>query len=387
MIILFSVLFFLFPILSMPLILLAFFNEKKIRYKKYYAFLIAVFAGILLFYFIPDSSKDLYRYYIIMNRLSIMSLNNFITYLTSRVEPLSNIYFYVFSKFSSINIIMFATTLISYGLIFYVLFEHQKKEKLANLDFNIITIFALSVFYLVDDITGIRFCLGRLIFFVALYLDMYKNKRSISTLILYTITPLIHSSCLIFVIIRVIITLLKNKYNIKTFLILWFVSLSPTFIIKFANTFSNIPLFSSLGSKAEEYLSLNAGFYPMFILQIIIMFFLFFVLLYTRKHKQDSNTKYINFVLIVLTIGLLFIKSTSISTRFIRAGIIFSLPILMEFIKMLKIKNKCVAYIVIILLSSASLLFQISHLTVKISYGNLFDEGLLKNIFSLLSDN
>ena len=379
-----SLLFFIIPILAFPIVFISFLLDKNTAHKKIYAFFLIILAAILLYYFIPDPSKDLYRYYIIMNKLSLMDLHEFYVYLTSRVEPLANIYFYIHSKLGNHNLIMITTSLISYSMLFYVLFNHQKNIKLINLDFNIIFIFMISVFYLVDDITGIRFCLARLIIYIALYLELYKGEKGLFVILLYCLAPLVHTSCLIFIIVRFFLYFIHYKFNIKTFFCLFLVSLTPNFIIKFARFFSGIPIFSSFEAKAIEYLELNAGFYPMFILQVIIMIFLIIILIYIKKSDLDTNKKYIDYVLIILCIGLLFVRSTSISTRFIRAGIIFSLPLLMDLLKNLKFKNKIIMYISLFMISAISIAFQTSHLIVEISYGNLFTDGLFKNLIGLL---
>ena len=384
MIVFISTLFFLLPFISLPVIVSAFLLDNNFKHKKLYMIFLAISASILMFYFTPDSTKDLYRYYIMMGKLSNLTISDFLIYLSSRTEPLSNIYFYIFSKIGNYNYIMIMTTLLSYGLIFYVLFDHQKKVKLYNQDFNIIVICMFAIFYLVDDISGIRFCIGRILFFLALYLDLYKNKKSFLTLILYLITPLIHSSCIILVFIRLMMLLLKNKFNLKTLICMVLLSISPQIIIKMASILSNVPVLSSLGSKAEAYLSLNAGFYPMFVLQIVIMILLLILLLYLKKHDEQINEGYVNFVLVILFVGLLFIQCTSISTRFIRVAEIFSLPILMDYLKTLKKKNKIIVYIIILIISGVSVIFQISHLTFLISYGELFENGIFKNVIGIL---
>lgn len=383
MIIVISTLFCIMPFFSLPFVVFGFLSSEKLSHKKIYAMCMAIAVSILLYYFIPDITKDLHRYYIIMKKLSVMEISEFGAYLASKMEPLSNIYFYIFAKIGNYNLIIVVTTLISYCILFCVLWEHQKDINLSNIDFNIVFIFMVSTFYLVDDITGIRFCIARLIFYLALYFDLYKENKKIYIKLLYIVSTLIHSSCIIFLLIRILFSFTKNKFNIKTFFALFLVSISPNILIKLANVTSKIYFFSTLSQKAEEYLSLNAGLYPMFILQLVIMMLAFILLLYTRKRNEQSNSNYINYILIILSIGLLFYQCTSISTRFIRAAIVFSIPILMDFLKEIKVKNKPMVYMVILAISIISLAFQLSHLTVKISYGNLFEEGIFKNIISI----
>ena len=286
MVIIISIIFFLFPIFSFPLIILAFLLDKNYKHKIIYAVLLALLAAILLYYFIPDSSKDLYRYYTIMGRLSNLSLNDFFIYMSGRTEPLANIYFYIFAKTGNNNLIMIVTTLISYGLIYYVIFNHQKVAKLSNLDFNVIFLFILSVLYLVDDITGIRFCIARLLVFLALYLDLFKGKKNTWIILLYLISMLIHTSCIVFVLARLFMKISKNKFNICTFLFLLLIAMSPQLIITASSYLSNVPFLSSLSAKAQEYLNLNAGLYSMFVLQIIIAIVLYIILLYAKTKKH-----------------------------------------------------------------------------------------------------
>lgn len=378
-----TILFFFLPVFSLPLVLLALILESDNKRKLWYAILIGIFVAILLYYLIPDESKDLYRYYILMGKNYNAPFGEFLLSLTTKTEPISNIYFYLFSKTGNYNLITIFTTIISYGIILYILFSQQKTNRTSNLGFNIILFLSFSTIYLIDDITGIRFCIGRLLFTLAIYLDLYKKKRNILTSLLYLSSALVHTSCIILILLRLFHKMTKEKFNIVTLLLVAAVSLSPTILLSASANLSNIPFLTTLSDKAAEYLELNAGLYSMFILQIILAIIFTFILCWIRK-KGKSNNGYINFVLLVLTFGLLMISKTSISTRFIRAGLTLSLPVIADGVSIATKKQKLILYPTLILASLASIAFQIRHLTYLISYGDLFGDGLFKNLIWLL---
>ena len=203
------VFFVLAPFLATPFVIMGLFLDKSMKNKKIYAIMLAILIALLLYYFIPDESKDLSRYYTIMGQLSTKSIGELWEYALVRDDPMSWTYFYTISKLGNHNLVMIFTTLISYSILFYVVFDHQKKAKISNLDFGMVLVFMLSTFYLVDDITGVRFCIGRLVFFLALYLEMYKGVKKRRAIALYIISALMHSSCILFIGLRILLKIMK----------------------------------------------------------------------------------------------------------------------------------------------------------------------------------
>ena len=382
MIAIISIIFFFFPVFSILPIFLGLSLDKK--YERIYAIFFSIIVAIILYYMIPDTDMDLYRYYRTMNEFSNMSLMKFWQAYGTSAELLANFVLFLFSKFHNNSLIMVFTTLTSYGIIFYILFDYLKITKLGKIERLSILCFVLSTFLIVYNITGFRFCLARLIFFLAIYLDYFKNQKNIITKILYIIPIFIHSSSVTLVLVRMFMFLFKNNIGFKETIIILLISISPNYIIAILSHFTNISFLSTLSSRAEIYLSgAYSGMSNIYLLQLALMFFLLGIVLYEKK-KRIGNQKFINFSLIILLISLFYIKTNSIATRFILISTTNSFIFLQDILGKLKPKNRLVIISAMLAFTFMYLLYQIISLRDVVGYGGLVREGLLKNIIQLL---
>lgn len=360
-----------FPILSLPLVILLMVSNKKLNNKKYYAFLFSLIIAMLLYKMTPRTTMDLYRYYQMMDIYSIMEPKLFFQQVFLDVEPLMNIVFYIFSQFGNNNLIIVFTTIVSYAILFYIVFDYQKKIQLSNFRLNIILIYFVSTFVIISNITGIRFCLARLIFFLALYFDLYHNKKGIGVVLLYVLPILIHESLFALLLLRLILFFNKNKIDFKiiTFGIIFimFPNLIPTMLEIISKNFVFLSKFSD---KAHNYMQYGNKFDNIYILNLTLTLFVFFIILIIKSKKIEANQKFINYNILVIIISLMFISNETISIRFLVSLISFSLLIMMDFIKKLSSKN-CLAFTIAILAIS---LFYIAFQFIQLTIGSTFEK-------------
>lgn len=384
MITVFGFLFSIFPIISLPLTLFAMFFTKNTNIKRIYVFMFAVSISLILFHCIPNNTTDLSRYYKMIDSYSFIPLTEIFETFFSKPEPISYLLFYIISMLGNHSYLMLITTLVSYIILLYIIFDYQKEKKLSNTKFNIVLIYFLCTFLIIYHITGVRFCLARLTFFLALYLDMYKGNKKIYVKILYLIPVLIHISSITLLLIRLLLFINKNKFNIKSFIIILLVSLSPRILYVLTDVLSNFGLFSYISQRLNDYSSVKNEFANIFLLQVALMIFMFLLILWIKLKKVPTNTKMLNFSIMTLIISLLFINVSTISTRFISVVCSFSVLLLMDILSTIKVKDFIWLSVLTLLFSAFYFAFQIIQLTKFGEYVNLFGISLFDNFFALI---
>lgn len=328
------------PFLSLPIILCFLFASKNIKTKQIYSILFSISIGFVLYKMVPRETMDLYRYYDIMNLYSKLSYGDFINNFLFNIEPLINTFFYIFSKFNDHNLIIVFTTFISYLILFYIVFDYQKNIKLSNLKINIILFYFLSVFLIIYNITGIRFCLARLIFLLALYLDFYKNKKGILLILLYILPVFFHQSAFLLLILRLLLLLNKNKFDFKLFIFSVVIFIFPSYMVNiFSMLFGGSSYLIGLLDKATKYVGYGNAFANIYKLQLTLTGFIGIVLLIMKFKKIKTNDRFLNYSILILLISIGFISSETISTRFIGVLCSCSFLLFMDFINSLNSKN------------------------------------------------
>lgn len=376
--------FIIFPVFSLALILMGLFFDKK--YQKIYAFLFSIWMGILVYYLKPDKSLDLYRYYEIMKTYKIYSFSIFLKKYLLGTEPLSKLFLYIISKTGNFNLLPFITSIISYNILFYIFFDYIKDKKITFLERTLLLLFILSSFIVVY-IIGIRYVLSRLVFFLALYLDLYKNKNK-KAILLYLISLLLHSGIIICILCRIFLLLTKGKLKIKELIIIIILGLSRNLIFKFINLLSNISILSTLSKQLSNYsVTTYSEFQNMYFLQFFTLTLIGLFLIYLKffqKNKSIVNNSFLNFNIIIFCLDVLYCKIPTFLLRLLLILITNSLILCIDYFNKRNDNSKKIIYVSLITLIVPYFAYQLISLSTAGSYGNLFSIGLIKNIIILL---
>lgn len=141
MTILASILFIISPILSMPVVLLGLFLEKK--HKRYYCFLLSVMIGIICYYIVPNQGMDISRYYEYLDEIRYLPITEALKGISSQTEIITNLFFYVISQLNNNSLVVFFSSLIYYNILFYIIIDYCKIKDLTNKQINMIIIYAM----------------------------------------------------------------------------------------------------------------------------------------------------------------------------------------------------------------------------------------------------
>ncbi len=385
MTILASILFIISPILSMPVVLLGLFLEKK--HKRYYCFLLSVMIGIICYYIVPNQGMDITRYYEYLDQIRYLPITEALKGISNQTEVITNIFFYLISQLNNNSLIVFFSSLIYYNILFYIIIDYCKIKELTNKQINMIIIYAMITIWIIPNILGIRYAIAMVVFLLAIYLDIVKQKKNIIYKSLYIVPIFIHSSTVLFLIMRLILLISNRKTKILVIAIIVLISATPDFIFTLMQNMPGVNIVESVTKSVQNYLINGSETFENINLLKIGLAVGFALALYAIREKVPKENKLYNFTVLMLALSLAFCYSPTLCIRFIDFTNLLFILILVEMGSMkdtLKIKNNIITMYFILMLVF-SLRTQIIYFKQPESYNNLIPDKITTNIFSIFN--
>lgn len=385
MTILASILFIISPILSMPVVLLGLFLEKK--HKRYYCFLLSVMIGIICYYIVPNQGMDITRYYEYLDQIRYLPITEALKGISNQTEVITNIFFYLISQLNNNSLIVFFSSLIYYNILFYIIIDYCKIKELTNKQINMIIIYAMITIWIIPNILGIRYAIAMVVFLLAIYLDIVKQKKNIIYKLLYIVPIFIHSSTVLFLIMRLILLISNRKTKILVIAIIVLISATPDFIFTLMQNMPGVNIVESVTKSVQNYLINGSETFENINLLKIGLAVGFALALYAIREKVPKENKLYNFTVLMLALSLAFCYSPTLCIRFIDFTNLLFILILVEMGSMkdtLKIKNNIITMYFILMLVF-SLRTQIIYFKQPESYNNLIPDKITTNIFSIFN--
>lgn len=385
MTILASILFIISPILSMPVVLLGLFLEKK--HKRYYCFLLSVMIGIICYYIVPNRGMDISRYYEYLDEIRYLPITEALKGISSQTEIITNLFFYVISQLNNNSLVVFFSSLIYYNILFYIIIDYCKIKDLTNKQINMIIIYAMITIWIIPNILGIRYAISMVVFLLAIYLDMVKQKKNIIYKLLYILPILIHSSTILFLIMRLILLISNRKTKILIIAIIVLISATPDFIFTLTQNLPGANIVESVSKSVQNYLIDGKETFENINLLKIGLAISFAFALYGIKEKVPKENKLYNYTVLMLVLSLAFCYSPTLCIRLIDFTNLLFILMLIEIgsIKdLLKAKNNIITFYFIIMLL-ISLRTQIIYFKQPESYNNLIPDKIATNVFSIFN--
>lgn len=385
MTILASILFIISPILSMPVVLLGLFLEKK--HKRYYCFLLSVMIGIICYYIVPNQGMDITRYYEYLDQIRYLPITEALKGISNQTEVITNIFFYLISQLNNNSLIVFFSSLIYYNILFYIIIDYCKIKELTNKQINMIIIYAMITIWIIPNILGIRYAIAMIVFLLAIYLDIVKQKKNIIYKLLYIVPIFIHSSTILFLIMRLILLISNKKTKILVIAIIVLISATPDFIFTLMQNMPGVNIVESVTKSVQNYLINGSETFENINLLKIGLAVGFALALYAIREKVPKENKLYNYTVLMLALSLAFCYSPTLCIRFIDFTNLLFILMLIEIGSMkdtLKIKNNIITMYFILMLVF-SLRTQIIYFKQPESYNNLIPDKITTNIFSIFN--
>lgn len=313
--------FFLISIICITLIctllIISFFVDLRIN--KYQiaigGIIFAVSLSVIAYCTEPVYTDDLYRHF---QEITMMK-NGGLYYLENQAiykdNFIINYFFYFISLIGNERLLPFFSIVLTYIIFFYIIYDFCKKEKV-KIDILAIYIFMhFALCFLRYSISGVRNYLAFSIIALAIYREIVKNNKNIITYMLYIIPVFIHSSSLIFILLRVTYKLF-SKVKIKYLMIFW-TYLCPIIIEILVNT--SLSILQDAGIRLKYYMNISNVDIRIMGIFLIVMIQMEALIRIISKRGYVEQHKYLKQYIQLLEIILLFtIGSIGIPQIFIR---------------------------------------------------------------------
>ena len=321
MIFLIVILFLIYPILTLPLILLGAIKDKK--YRLIYMILLAFDIALITLHFDPSSyNLDLNVYFSTMDVMKNMSWNTFIQTYSEQKEFLTNFLFYIFASIGNYGLWNFIVTFICYSLFFYMITDYTKIKKISDRNYFLILFLAIILYNNFFVMTGIRNSLAMMLFLFILYIEFIKENKKIFYKILYIIPCLIHMSMVLAIILRLLLVVYKGRKRKYIIIGLMFYAFFPNIILQIANRLNGISVFSDLYIKTTNYVTgQNETIFVNIMYMIRTLIFINLFIIFEKLYKND-NTRIKNSTELICLFVFLSFNYTVIMYRWFDASTI-----------------------------------------------------------------
>ena len=380
------ILFIVNPILSLPFLALFYFSDKGSK-GIVYSVLIGIVFGLFAYHFIPKPGYDLIKHQNIVLTLQGMTLKNVFS-ISGRLdlEIIPILYSYIISFLPNINLLQFFVVSSGYGILLYMMYDYRKRTKLDSISFFIIVLFVLFGFNTLYFISGLYCYIAFIIFALVFYNEYVLKKYKSFSIIMYILLVLMHNSLALPVLILFIMKLYKDKFNLKTIIILFLIFIFSYYIVSYVNTFISSPslrrilmMYNAYTLKNEHYKIYYSGYiFAIEITKLIVT--LFFTIINGIKEKKKPIN---NYILSLALITVLMMFKARLAIRYVMIiqflGIV---PIMEELAK--NEKRKIVYWAGLTALTVFYIIFFIRVFRYQ-SFGDLFESKMFNSIFGIFN--
>ena len=309
--------FLILPIITTPFILFPLIFRNK--YEKIFHFLFILGISLITLRYMPYETDDgAYHYkaaYLfqaydnILEWFSYMMARDIPTEYEYYNYPLFGLLLYVFSKTGTYSLVSFIVIFIVYYLYSSIILDIYKKGNITKLLFTISFITILAFVNIRYTTSGMRYSLAVAITMYLFYKEINNEFKFNKSIILYIIPILIHSSSIIFVVLKVIFPLIRKAKLYKKLIVLLTVPILAEVVLPFLKAM-NVEYFSFLIDKfnvyqeTENYIKLfNKSDFTFVYIGVFVS--ILYIAFYELSLRFQSNKNIQNFHTLTLYICLL----------------------------------------------------------------------------------
>ena len=308
-------LFFLYPIITTPLILIPL--THRFKYSKIFLILFVLGISLIILRYIPFPTDDgAYHYKAAYLYQSYDNIFEWFSYLMSKDipteygyynYPLFGLLLYIFSNTGTYSLISFVVCFTVYYLYSSIILDIFQKSNISKWLFLVGLIIILTFVNIRYTASGMRYALAVSIT-VSLFYKEIRGGFSINKSLFYYLIPiLIHASSLIFVLLRILFPLLKNDRIYKKILVL---STFPVLSIVLPVFNINNGYFLFLVEKFDSY-QITENYIVLFkwsdlvYVYVGVLISVIFIVYYHITLRFQKNEKLKNFYKLVMYVCLL----------------------------------------------------------------------------------
>ncbi|MFJ5562207.1 EpsG family protein [Lysinibacillus xylanilyticus] len=342
--------------------------------KKQYMFMLFYFGiayAFLAAQINPPPLWDLVHHYNEIDRMRSGGLDYALTQGRYKELFIINFIYYAVSLFDYNNLLVFITIFIEYMIFTYISCDLKEKyERERNtIAFSINFFLFFALVNIVLSISGIRNVFAFSIASLAVYMDLFKQRKGIIKYLLYILPIFIHPSTIIVPVARIFV-LTPKMYKLAPLLIIWGI---------FASNISELLESSSIGAlQTAGYLLKLYGEsstiidYRVVIVNVIFVSIIIIACLYILKKKHLNynigQLQYITFIIIYLFVALGSLQNVLIFNRMLYGLAFLILPLIHLILQSISKKIRTLFVIICIVFFTGMIMYQGLELFHAITY-------------------
>ena len=399
-------LFFLYPIITTPLLMIPL--TYRSRYTKIFLILFVLGISLISLRYIPFPTDDAaYHYKAAYLYQSYDSIFEWFSYLMSKDipteygyynYPLFGLFLYIFSNTGTYSLSSFIVCFTVYYLYSSIILDIFQKSEISKWLFLIGFVTILTFVNVRYTASGMRYALAVSITIALFYKEIEKEFKINKSLFYYLIPILIHSSSLIFILLRMIFPLLKNDKMYKKLVVLLTLPVLALILPVFS---INNGYFLFLVEKFDSY-QITENYIELFkwsdlaYVYIGVLVSVIFIIYYHIILRFQNNKKLKNFYTLVMYICLLTLSVSPFLTlldRFVwfvyplvTISILLFIASGTEYTPKTKKNRYLLSYLILILCFVGTLIWNKNFFEFLRLLDYNFIEILTKNVYEYFSD-
>lgn len=368
-----NIIFILYIFIIVLIHQIGFLTNIKIN-KKQYMFIL-IFFGIAYAFLAaqikPPPQWDLFHHYNEINNMRMGGIDYAFTQGRYKELFVINFIYYIVSLFSYNNLLVFITIFIEYMIFTYITCDLKGKfsSERNTIAFSLNFFLFFALVNIVLSISGIRNVFAFSIASLAVYIDIYKERKGILKYFIYIIPVFIHPSTIIVPIVRIFV-LTPKMYKFAPLLIIWGM---------FSSYISEVLESSSVGALKtagyllnlygeNSYIFDNRLVIVNVIFVSIIMIACFYILQKKHMYYNNAQLRYITFIIMYLFTALGSLQNVLIFNRMLYGLAFLILPVIHLILQSLPIKRRTIFVLICIVFFTGMIMYQGLELFHAITY-------------------
>ncbi len=285
-------LFLIYPILTVPLILIGSIADKKNRI--IYMILLAFDIALISMKLDPSNYRlDLNVYFSIMDIMKGIKWETFIQTYISQKEFLTNILYFAFASIGNYHLWTFTVTFICYATMFYIITDYSLIKEISNKEYIFMLILTILFYNNILALTGVRNNFAMIIYILAVYEEYFKERKKITYKILYIVPCFIHMSMALGIILRIAMSFYKGANKKYVIILIAIYAVSPSIVLSVASKLNGTAIFSDLYDKTITYSGSGANIlnnkYNLIKIIAFLDLFIIFEKVYIKKGYKNKD--------------------------------------------------------------------------------------------------
>lgn len=381
-----TVLFFFFPLITVPLILYLYLKYEK--YRTYFSSLLGIAVGFIAYHMVPPVSFDLYRIQDEIIRAKGLPTDGAVILLQNSAEPVRDAIIYLVAQLGNPDLLQFFIVAIGYWIIFYIVGDSSARAHLSWKMTMLVLLTVLLSLTAVSFFSGLWNYFAMILFSLGFYLQIMRNYKAPIPIILYVLAIFVHTSVLFPVILLAVFLLLKRKISITLFVIMIAAFSLPSIISVLTSLAPDLPLVSQLDAMFKSYFgsksSLDIEYGPRVIM--LELFKLVPIILISTMFKfkisEEKDTQKFSFLLMFAIFAI--IISSILFLRYTFLVVLLFTPLFVRFFKENKSSTKLGIVLTTLLILFPLLLNYQILMASKATYGELVPGHLAAGLYSII---